>query len=177
MGCRLIASSPLTTMSHKLKLRMRKKWVFVKFLLCKQGHFESWSVFYGCRRCDWLNVVLVNKKTGVKKPLFETEKKISAFFVPKELETKSKLPNLVYLILSAGKDLSISEFYIANFDGSNLKRVSPEGQTVVTYDFDIPNKKLFLLLRETGPESEQNDSRPYIVDLSKSFVAAPMLEK
>lgn len=142
-----------------------------------RGNLESWSLFYGCRQCDLQNIILVNKKTKEKKPLFDSEKKISSFFVTNQSDLKKKFPPLLFLTLKTGAKAENVEFYIANLDGTKLNRVSPEGQTVVSYDFDTSNKKLILLLRKVSTKEDiLNPAHPFIVDLQRASAAVPLFE-
>lgn len=141
------------------------------------GYFGSWSGFYGCRQCGLLNIILVDKKTKEQKTLFDSEKKISSFFMTNESEAKTKIPQLLFVMLKTGPKEENSEFYIANLDGTNLIRVSPEGQTVVSFDFDNFNKKLIMLLRAISTKDDVlNPSRPFIVDLEKVATAVALLD-
>jgi hypothetical protein len=160
------------------KLEKQEKGLFSSVsYTAGSGYFESWSGFFGCRRCDLQNIILVNKKTKERKALFDSERKISSFFVTNESDAKKKIPQLLFAMLKTGPKGENFEFYIANLNGTNLIRVSPEGQTVVSFDFDIFNKKLILLLRTISAKDDVlNPSRPFIVDLQKVATAVPLME-
>jgi hypothetical protein len=160
------------------KLEAQEKGIFSSKSYGGSGSYlESWSAFYGCRRCEFQNIILVNKKTNRKKALFESEKRISSFFVPTQKDAKGKLPPLLYLTLNTGSKPENTEFFVAHLDGSNLTRVSPEGHTVSSYDFDTQNKKLILLHRKSSTKEDTvSPARPFIVDLQKIGIASALLE-
>ena len=141
-------------------------------------HLKIISFFSGFSRCDWQNVILVDKKTGLQKPLFKEIHKITAFFITTENDPKLKLPQLMLIATKEEGENAPTEFYVANSDGTDLKRVSPVGKNVISYDVDSQEKKLILLLNADSPDdSITKEAQPYVVDLKKISEAIPMIEQ
>ena len=138
------------------------------------SHFGSWLIFSGCRSCELENIILVNKKTKAKKSLFENDGKITSFYFTSAVNLKKKIPPLLFIAKEEAQERT--DFYIAKLDGSNLRKISPEGFDVVDHSIDTDNKKLFLLLRKMVEKPEQVEpTLPYMVDLEKLEVASPLL--